>query len=225
MDAKKLAIVLGIAVLLPLFIGLFVDAVYTEPKYEDYCRNDYYYSAPEKMALSSNNCTEFYTTPEAQNCSMNNGIAVPKYDANNCQVFDRCDFCQIEFQKVQSEYNRNVFFIIAPIGLLVVVLGIFLSVDYLGAGLMFAGLITMFYATVRYFSDMSKLLRALVILVELVIIMWIAYKKIGTGKPENHERMKQEAKPEHESKPEHEVEPGKKEIAKQSAKKRGRNVQ
>jgi hypothetical protein len=42
MEAKKLAIVLAIAVLLPLFLGLFVDAVYTAPKYEDYCNYSMY---------------------------------------------------------------------------------------------------------------------------------------------------------------------------------------
>lgn len=177
MEAKKLAIILGIAVLLPLFIGLFVDAVYEEPKYEDYCRNNYY--EPYKMPLPNVNCTDMFATPEAQNCSNDKGMPVPKYDANNCPVFDKCDYCQKDYDQARELYNRNVFFMLAPLGLIIVILGIFLAVDYLGAGLMFAGLITMFYATIRYFSDMSKMLRALVILVELLIIMWIAYKKIG----------------------------------------------
>ena len=79
-----------------------------------------------------------------------------------------------------------------PVGLIVVILGLYLLIDYLGAGLMFAGLIIMFYATMRYFSDMSKILRALVILVELLVIMWIGYKKIDNNRHDNQKVYKSE---------------------------------
>lgn len=181
MDAKKLAMIIGIGVLLPLFLGFFVDAVYTEPKWEDYCDNSMY-SKPYLEPRAGVNCIDMYLTPEAQQCLRDNGNPIPKYDSNNCQVYERCDYCQRDFDTARQEYNRNVFFILAPLGLIIVLIGIYLSVEYIGAGLMFGGLITMFYATVRYFSDMSKLLRALVLLVELLVIIHIGYKKIEDNK-------------------------------------------
>lgn len=184
MDAKKLAMILGIAVLLPLFLAFFVDAIYPEPKYENYCNNSIY-SAPYKEPMPNNNCTDFYLTPQAQQCSNEKGIPIPRYDSNNCQLFDKCDYCNRDFNNDQQSYNRNIFFILGPLGLIIVIIGIYLSVEYIGAGLMFGGLITMFYATVRYFSDMSKLLRAIVLLVELLIIIYIGYKKIEDKKSEN----------------------------------------
>ncbi len=180
MEAKKLAIVLAIAILLPLVIGLFIDAIYAEPKYENYC--DETYPMMYKEPTSTIPCPETYATQESQTCINQRGQPQFKYDENNCQVFDKCDMCSLGYEQDREVYNRNVFFILAPIGLLIIILGIYLTVDYLGAGLMFAGVITMFYATIRYFSDMSKLVRALVILVELLIIMWIAYKKIEDKK-------------------------------------------
>jgi len=42
MDAKRIAMVIAIVVLLPLFVGLFTDAVYEEPEYDKYCNNTYY---------------------------------------------------------------------------------------------------------------------------------------------------------------------------------------
>lgn len=181
MDAKKLAMIIGVGVLLPLFLGFFVDAVYTEPKWEDYCDNSMY-SKPYLEPKMGVNCTDMYSTPEAQQCSRDKGTPVPKYDLNNCQVYDKCDYCQRDYDQARGLYNRNVFFILAPLGLIIVLIGIYLSVEYIGAGLMFGGLATMFYATVRYFSDMSKLLRALVLLVELIVIIYIGYRKIEDRK-------------------------------------------
>jgi len=184
MDAKKIAMIIGIAALLPLFLGFFVDAVYTMPKWDDYCTNAAY-TAPYKTPMLNVNCTDMYATPEAQQCTNDKGTPVAKYDSNNCQVFDKCDYCQKNFDTAQQLYNRNIFFILAPLGLIIVLTGIYLTVDYIGAALMFGGLITMFYATVRYFSDMSKIVRAVVLLVELLIIIYIGYKKIEDKKTDS----------------------------------------
>ena len=176
MEPKKLAMIFAIAILLPLCIGLFVDAIYQEPKYENYCNQTFY---PEyKQPLNNVTCPDFSMTQEYQTCINLKGNPTFKYDDNRCQVFDKCDMCSVGFNQAQSIYNRNLFFILAPIALIFVVLGIFLTIEYLGAGFMFGGLILLFYATMRYFSDMGKLLRAIVILVELLIILYIGYKKI-----------------------------------------------
>ena len=177
MDVKKIAMILAITVLLPLFVGLFTDAVYLEPKYEDYCNNTYY-DYPKAIPATPVNCTDAYMSPEAQKCSIDKGMPEFKYDSNNCQQFKSCNYCSRDYDTARQKYNRNIFFVLLPVGLIIVILGLYLLVDYLGAGLMFAGLIIMFYATMRYFSDMSKILRAIVILVELLVIMWIGYKKI-----------------------------------------------
>lgn len=175
MDAKKIALIIGIAVLLPLFIGLFTDAVYTEPQYDKYCNDSKYYTTPVKIGT---NCT-YQPNPIQDQCYRDGGIARTTYDANGCDQFDFCDYCSKEYTAAQQQYNQTLFYILLPIGLLIVILGIYLTIDYLGAGFMFAGLITMFYATFRYFGDMSKLARAIVILIELLVIIWIGYKKIG----------------------------------------------
>ncbi len=182
MDLKKLAMILGIAILMPLFIALFVDALYTEPQYDKYCPNNYK-TYPTKI---DPNCTYTQTQLDTQ-CYNDGGMVDYNYTNNGCQVFDKCNYCNKDFNDAQQLYNRNIFFVLMPLGLIIVILGIYLTIDYLGAGLMFAGLITMFYATMRYFGDMSKMLRALVILIELLIIMWIGYKKIGYDKNESNE--------------------------------------
>ena len=41
MEIKKVALTLGIAILFALFIVFLVDAIYQQPKYEDYCSYQY----------------------------------------------------------------------------------------------------------------------------------------------------------------------------------------
>jgi hypothetical protein len=178
MEPKKLAMILGIMVLLPLFLGLFVDALYSEPRYDKYCNDSKFPYPMEKEGVKCN-----YTYTEAQRqCDADGGMSRTRLNDKGCSEFYLCDYCNKAFSDAQAVYNRNLFLILAPMGFIVVVIGIYLAVDYIGAGLMLGGLATMFYATLRYFSDMSKMLRAMVILVELLLIMWIGYKKIGVGK-------------------------------------------
>ncbi len=181
MDVKKIAMILAITVLLPLFVGLFTDAVYEQPQYDNYCNNTYY-DYPKAVPATPVTCPEVYASLEVQKCTNDKGMPEFTYDSNNCQQFKSCNYCNVGYNDASQKYNRNIFFVLLPIGLIVVILGLYLLVDYLGAGLMFAGLIIMFYATMRYFSDMSKVLRALVILIELLVIMWIGYKKIEHNK-------------------------------------------
>lgn len=172
MDPKKLAMILGIAILLPLFVGLFVDAIYSSPDYEGFCDRES--SFPQR---SLEGC-DFDYGQGYEDCLSDGGN--PKLELNNegCAEFEECDYCNKEYQDVKEKYNRNLFFILAPIGLILVILGLYFKTDYMGAGLMFAGLIVLFYGTIRAFPDLSKLWRSLVILIELIIIMWIGYKKI-----------------------------------------------
>ncbi|MBN2142258.1 hypothetical protein JW711_02920 [Candidatus Woesearchaeota archaeon] len=181
MDPKRFAMVFGMLVLLPLFFGLFFDAVYESPEYDDFC-NYTYPMAPAKPLVNRENCADVYNKPEVQACSREDGEPRFEYDESGCEVYSYCDYCSKDYKDAQARYNRNLFFILAPLGLIVIIIGIYFWIDYMGAGFMFGGLITLFYATVRYFSDMSKLLRAIVILIELLIIIWLGIKKIGTGK-------------------------------------------
>ncbi len=187
MDAKRIAMVIAITALLPLFLGLFVDAIYQEPKYDAYCNMTIYpvYKEPTPYV----NCTTHFSQ-EYQNCMNSKGNPVFDYDENNCQAFKQCDYCNLNYDTARQNYNRNTFLILAPIGLALIIIGLYLAIEYIGVGLMLGSLITLFYATIRYFSDMSKLMRALIVLAELLIIIWIGYKKIEGGKKTENAKKK-----------------------------------
>ena len=72
--------------------------------------------------------------------------------------------------------------ILAPIGILMIIFGIFYSVDFLGSGFMFGGIMILAWGTIQYFADMPKFMRVIVLLVELIILVWIGNKKLKDNK-------------------------------------------
>lgn len=175
MKVKEVAMVIALAILTALFVGLLVDAVYQEPKYEDFCRNNFPKAFPERGQCN----VSVVNSEEVNKCYQDMGQPEFNYDKNGCETgFKSCNLCNKDFNTAQAKYNRNVFFIIAPIGIIAIIAGLFLNYEVVGSGFMFSGILLVAYATARYFSDMSKLFRVLVIFIELVLLIVISIKKL-----------------------------------------------
>ncbi|MEK6840193.1 MAG: hypothetical protein AABX72_04565 [Nanoarchaeota archaeon] len=185
MKAKEVAMTIALAVLGALFVGLLVDAIYESPKYEDYCGRGQYeaqpypkYVVPGQEPICGYNATK--TEIDAINkCYEEEGMPEFNYDDRNCQTsFKECNFCNKQYQDATEVYNRNVFYIVAPIGALAVIIGLFIGYEVVGTGFMFSGILLVAYATMRYFSNMSKIMRVVVIFIELVLLVLISIKKL-----------------------------------------------
>jgi len=177
---KRGAVVIALIVLSALFIGLFVDAVFEEPKWENYCR-EYEkpmpaYPYPDKIGL---NCT---TTPADQEkmdkCYSDGGYPTYKWDNKGCQVYEECNMCNKEMEDDRKVVHRNAFYLGAVLSIVVLVIGVFWPLDFIGTGFMFGGIVGLFYSTVRYFSDMEKFVRVGVIFAEICIVLAVTYLKI-----------------------------------------------
>jgi len=183
MKTKELLMALAIAVMAALFVGLFVDAVYSNPKYEDFCTN-YAHPYPEKTGIIGINTTQcsdpyFVYQNETRACEQEKGFAEFEYDTKGCQVYRSCNFCSRDFNVVNEKYNRNLFFIITPIAVVAILFGLFYGMEVIGSGFMFAGILLLIYSTGRYFSDMSKVMRVVVVGIELLLLLWITKRRLG----------------------------------------------
>lgn len=182
--AKEIAMIVGIAMLSALFLGLLVDAVYESPGWEDFCdKGRYDETRPKPVKFDAEICGKYEQTEEELTCYEDDGNPRFTYDENGCQVFDYCDVCGVEFEDAREIYNRNVFFIITPVGILFIILGIFWSIEFMGTGFMFGGIFSIFYSTARYFGDMSKILRVIVIGIYLLIILLLGYVRLVKKEP------------------------------------------
>jgi hypothetical protein len=101
----------------------------------------------------------------------------PPYDSPEYEEWEQ------EWMEVQAEYqqeaaihDKNMFFIILPLGLLFAVGGTFIQrrVDIFGAGLILGGIGTMIYAVTPY--DLDNILRFAGIAATLAVLVFVGYK-------------------------------------------------
>ncbi|MBT3866109.1 hypothetical protein HOF78_03350 [Candidatus Woesearchaeota archaeon] len=180
MKVKELLMSLAIAVMAALFIGLFFDAIYSAPEYEDFCGLDGPRAFKDRFEVPPETCENVYFVYEEEisQCNLAEGSPRFDYDEEGCQVYSDCNYCSSEFSAANEEYNRNLFFIISPIAIALILIGLFYSFEVAASGFMFGGVLLLIYSTGRYFSDMSKFMRVFVVFIELVLLLWIAKKKM-----------------------------------------------
>ena len=170
---------IGVGVLAALFIGFLIEAIYSEPKYEDYCF--YQYSIPQMIPNKlGESCNFSYDQQMRTDCAISKGMITQEYDSDGCVSKEKCDYCQRDYMDADEKYNRNLFYITAPIGLLLILLGLYLplSIDAIAGGMLLGGILTMIQITMRVFGNIGKWPRVILLGLELVLVIWIGIKKV-----------------------------------------------
>lgn len=198
MNAKQVAVVISVAVLFALLIGLAIDAIYPSPKWEDICKEDArpYPSKPYAYEVypTGTNCT-FNATLEqefSESCKDEKdryGTVRYKLDEKGCNVPDKCDFCNLDFQDKNDDYTRNVFYIAFTIGIIAIVTGLAVK-GSLASGFMFGGIFLTMYGIMRYFPQAGRFVRVIIVLVALVIIVYFGRKAFETQQMANSSKKK-----------------------------------
>lgn len=179
-NLKQTGLIIGIAILLAFFVYFTIEALYPSPKYEDFCKNFNYRETPVAKVNGAVNCTDVWQTKAVQECSSDKGSPEFKQDVNGCDVFDNCNYCSRDFDRYNNKYQRNVFIITALIGIISIIFGMYFGVEFVAGGFLFGGIITLAYSTIRYFSrgNVDNWLRVIVLFIEILILIWIGYKKV-----------------------------------------------
>ena len=86
--------------------------------------------------------------------------------------------CSEEFDAATEPYNRNIFVVTLIIGMIAVIVGgVVLHLESVSSGIMAGGVLTLIYGTIRYWGDMHKYLRFVILTIVLIVLIWIGYKK------------------------------------------------
>ena len=181
MELKKVMLSLGVGILAALFIGFLIEAIYPSPEYNDFCKRQF--DVPQPQVKNQELCNYAYDPPFRDKCAEEQGMVRQEYDANGCVVKEICDFCEKEFQAASENYNRNLFYICAPIGLLLIILGLYLplGIDAIAGGILLGGILTMIQITMRVFGNLGKWPRVILLGLELILVIWIGMKKVYGG--------------------------------------------
>jgi hypothetical protein len=118
----------------------------------------------------------FYPAPEHPDCYELLGPA-PDYESPAYEEWEQqCGELYDEYRQEAGVHDRNVFFIVLPLGAVLAIAGTFLQrkSGVFGAGLILGGVGTMMFATVPY--DLSMVLRFAGIAATLAVFIFMGMK-------------------------------------------------
>jgi hypothetical protein len=185
-DVRRIIVIFVIAILFTIFINVAIEAFYPQPDYETYCTPE---RSPRPMFAkepSSTSCPEVLVPQDVSDaCMAEKGSVEFKYDSKGCPTEAYCNTCYIDLELANERYNLIVFIVCAIAGLGALITGLYLPQqrnpinEWVGSGFLLGGILTILVGTIRYFGDMGRYTRPIVILIELVLVIYLAYKKLG----------------------------------------------
>lgn len=118
----------------------------------------------------------FYPAPENPNCYELLGPP-PEYESPEYQEWgEECEELYDEYRQEAGAHDRNIFFIVLPLGAVLAIVGTFIRrrLDIFGAGLILGGMGTMIFSVVP--DDLDNVLRFAGIAVALAVLLFVGYK-------------------------------------------------
>jgi hypothetical protein len=199
-DLRRVAIIFVIAVLYAIFVNAFIGAIYEQPRYEDYCNTARYYPEKPYAAPTDIKTCQKYKEPtqdELDKCASDRGFPEYRYDANGCpSEYKGCNFCQSEFDTANQKYNFLYFIFSSILAVIAIGVGLFLPShkdslnEWIATGFMLGGLFTLFFGTFRYYEYLGRYVKPVVILVELAIVIYLAYAKLKDVKAKSPKKRR-----------------------------------
>lgn len=150
MLAKKFALGFGLAVLLPFLIYYGVSTFSPPPKWD-------------------------YQTERYQFDTKNSPLTKEEFAQRKAE-YDKYDK---DYQAKHKEFQQHLFFVAAPIGLIALIAGSFVSVQAVGTGLMFGGVFTFLEGVLSNWSEIQDSMKFGLLLITFAILILIGYKKLS----------------------------------------------
>ncbi len=148
MLAKRFALGFGIAIILPLMFHYGVSTFSPSPKYSDY-RIDNYHQDYEAA-----------------------------FGEKKIELAAKKKKMDLQFKSANKKFQQHLFFVAVPLGILSIIIGVFISSNAIGAGLIFGGIFSVSNGYINYWSELPDSLRFASLVVAFLILIIVGYKKL-----------------------------------------------
>ncbi len=182
-DIRKIIIIFVVGILFSVFVFSFIEAVYPSPEWDDFCKSPL---VRDPGLINTEDCPVLNVSEQDRNsCAEKKGTIAYERDSNGCAIAYYCDTCNINYDTARDNHSRYVFYISALLALVAIFVGMYLPAkenslnEWIGTGFMLGGAFALFFGTMQSFQALDRIARPIVILAELIIVIFIAYKKVG----------------------------------------------
>jgi len=172
---QKIALALSIIVVLNLVFNLGIATFYKAPQYDTFCGEEtrQIYTTKDSCEAIGGEWIDSFPKGEPH--------AVP-LGGEKARLEPYCNAqatCNAQHNDARNVYNRNVFIALVILGLASIGGGFLTTaVKSVSAGFLFGGLLSLIIATIRYWSDMDEYMRFAIVVIALLALVWLGYKKL-----------------------------------------------
>ncbi len=149
MLAKKFALGFGIAVILPMMIHYGVSTFTHAPKWED------------RLGAYS----------------------YRKYNQAKPEEKEKMDrereLSERQWRTQQKVFQRHLFFIAVPVGIIAIITGAALPMQAIGTGLMFGGIFSITEGYCCYWSELQDWMRFSSLLIAFIVLIYVGYRRLN----------------------------------------------
>ena len=194
-NVKKYTMFLAVAVIYALFAFSMVYAFLEEPQRDNFCMNqpvpkftEPYKDTSVANTVCGNDTYAYPSEEETKVCNEKKGNMWRKTNSSGCPAEYYCDTCDNEFNDAYDEYKFWVFMYACIFAIIAIILGIttpFVKGEFaniIAPGFIIGGLITLFMGTAMYFDAMSRIIRPIVMFIELIVVLYLIYWAVKKNK-------------------------------------------
>jgi hypothetical protein len=147
--AKKFAIGIGLALIFPMLIHYGVRTFSPPPHWEDYAVPNF----QGKYEMS---------TPEER-----------------AQLQERQYQLEQKRRNHEKKFEKHLFIVAVPFGILAILVGAFTPLQAIGAGLMFGGILSLLDGYINYWSELPDIWRFLSLLIGFFVLLVVGYRQLS----------------------------------------------
>lgn len=185
---KKYAFVIVIAILFTTFIFSLTGAIWEKAEYDDFCNIEEPRSIISTPIKEGIECPQL-NIPESEfkECKEKHGFVNYEYDEKGCAKSYKCDTCKYEYDQARKLFNQNTFIVASILAVIAIIFGLYyptktIFLEWASLGFLLGGIMTLFIATVTLFEDLSRFTKPILIIIELILVLFIAYKLFNKKK-------------------------------------------
>ena len=149
MLAKRFAVGFGIAIILPIMVYYGVSTISPKVRWQDYQIEDYH--------------TRYKEADDTQK-------KVLRAEQKELETKRRAHY---------KRFETHLFYVAVPVGIAAIIAGSVLSIQSIGAGLIFGGIFTITEGYCHYWSELGDGMRFLSLLVAFGLLIFVGYTKLG----------------------------------------------
>lgn len=86
---------------------------------------------------------------------------------------------EAERRKEETRFQKHLFYVAAPAGVIAILAGSFIAVQAVGAGLMFGGIFALIDGYRNYWSELPDAMRFVSLIAAFLVLLFIGWRKIG----------------------------------------------